>query len=231
MIDYNRITVNEAIILQSQLRERTKIKPFNDEISTIAGADISFNRFSPKVYAGIVVMTYPEMKVLQTSLVVTETRFPYVTGFFPFREMPALQQAWDQLTVKPDMLVLDGHGITHPRKMGIATQFGIANNQPTIGCGSTSLHGKFENPDIRRFSFSEITGNDEELLGYALRTKNAIKPIFVSPGHLTDPDTALDIIRNCCGPYRIPEPTRIAHQKLDLLRNGALPAGVYYETA
>ncbi len=231
MIDYNEITVPQATILQKQMRELTQIKPFTKEINTIAGATVSFNRYSPVVHSVIVVMTYPEMKILTTSLVIMETRFPHISGFLAFREMPALQMGWRQLEVKPDLVVLDGHGITHVRKMGIATHFGIVNDQPTIGCAQTALFGNFENPELNRFSFSEIKSEEDELLGYALRTKNAVKPIFVSAGHLTDPDSALDIIRNCCGPYRIPEPVRIAHQKLNMFRAGELTAGIYYETA
>lgn len=229
-IDYSRITVQEATILQKQLCDLVRLQPFSEPPATIAGADISFNRFSPIVFAGIVVFTYPDLQIIRTSLVRTESTFPYVPGYLSFREIPALQMAWDQLDIKPDLLILDGQGITHPRKFGIASHFGVANDQPTIGCAKKSLFGSFISPDIPRFSSNPISGKEGELIGHVLRTKNAVKPIFVSPGHLTDPDSALEIVKACTKGYRIPEPTRIAHETVNQFRKGLRPAGLHVET-
>lgn len=229
MIDYDSITVTEATKLQKELRDRIQITPFDGEVKLIAGADVSFNRFSNIVYAGVIVMSFPDMEIVRTSLVKTETHFPYMSGYLAFREMPALQKAWDQLDIKPDVLILDGQGITHPRKLGIATHFGIINDQPTIGCAKTSLYGNFVHPDIPKHSVSPILGKEGEHTGYVLRTKNAVKPIFVSPGHLTDPDSALEIVMQTCGAYRIPEPTRLAHLKVNLCRTGEIAPGLYSE--
>lgn len=232
-INYPQLSVPEATALQKKMRESVRIEPFDREIKFIAGADLSFNRFSPVMYGGIVVFSWPELEPVQVSLVKTESHFPYVSGYLAFREVPAIQLAWDQLEVKPDILILDGQGITHPRMTGVATHFGVMNDWPTIGCAKKSLFGSFLTPDIPKFSKSEITGKEGELLGYALRTKNAVKPIFVSPGHRMDPDSALRIIMHCVRGYRIPEPTRLAHEMVNKLRIGELEAGVHpcYEAA
>ncbi|HEY8954873.1 endonuclease V, partial [Chitinophaga sp.] len=124
MINYNELTVPQATIIQKELKDTVKITPYNGPLNYIAGADISFNKFSTTVYAGIVVMEFPSMKPVGYSLVKKEVLFPYVPGFLAFREVPALLDAWAQLPLKPDILVVDGHGIAHPRRMGIASHFG-----------------------------------------------------------------------------------------------------------
>lgn len=228
MLTYDKISIEEATRIQLEMREQIVLRPLGKEIKTIAGADISFNKFSTTVYAGIVVMDYPEMTVRHYSLALDETAFPYVSGYLAFREVPSLLKAWAMLPEKPDLLVLDGQGITHPRRMGIATHFGILENQPTIGCAKSMLYGVFDRLGLEKFSTCPIISK-EELLGYALRTKNAVKPVYVSPGHLITARESLDIIQQCVGKYRIPEPTRLAHEQVNLFRTGKRAEGLYYE--
>lgn len=228
MFTYDHFTIPEATRLQLEMREDILLKPIEKPIKTIAGADISFNKYSTTVYAGIVVLSYPEMIVQSFSLVVSETTFPYIPGYLAFREVPPLMLAWQQLPEKPDLLVLDGQGITHPRKMGIASHFGVLNNLPTIGCAKSMLYGKFDELGMEAFS-SEPIFNKGELLGYALRTKKQVQPVYVSPGNLITAEQSLEVMKNCMGKYRIPEPTRQAHEKVNLFRTGKLKAGFHIE--
>ncbi|MDR6966521.1 deoxyribonuclease V [Flavobacterium arsenatis] len=228
MFTYDHSTITEATRLQLEMREQIVLKPLAKTIKTIAGADISFNKYSSTVYAGIVVLSYPEMTVQSYSLISAETTFPYVSGYLAFREVPSLMLAWQQLPQKPDILVLDGQGITHPRRMGIASHFGVLNNLPTIGCAKSMLYGKFDELGLEAFS-SEPIFNKGEVLGYALRTKNKVQPVYISPGNLITVEESLEVMKNCMGKYRIPEPTRLAHEKVNLFRTGKLTAGFHIE--
>lgn len=227
MITYDHISIPEANLLQQEMSKQIVLKPFEKKIKTIAGADISFNKFSNTVFAGIIVLSYPEMKVLSYSLIETETTFPYVSGYLAFREVPSLLEAWNQLPEKPDVLVLDGQGISHPRRMGIASHFGVLENQVTIGCAKSMMYGKLEDLGLDKNSFAAILDKENELLGFALRTKNAVKPIYISPGNLITPEESLEIIKDCVGRYRIPEPTRLAHELVNSFRTGNLAAGFH----
>ena len=228
MFTYDHFTITEATRLQLEMREALVLKPLEKDIKTIAGADISFNKYSTTVYAGIVVLSYPKMVLQSYSLVVSETTFPYVPGYLAFREVPPLMLAWQQLPEKPDVLILDGQGITHPRKMGIASHFGVLNTMPTIGCAKSMLYGKFDELGMEAFS-SEPIFNKGELLGYALRTKKQVQPVYISPGNLITAEESLEVMKNCMGKYRIPEPTRMAHEKVNLFRTGKLKAGFHIE--
>lgn len=228
MFTYDHFSITEATNLQLEMREQIVLKPFDKEIKTIAGADISFNKFSTTVYAGIVVLSYPEMILQSYSLITSETTFPYVPGYLAFREVPSLMLAWQQLPQKPDILILDGQGITHPRKMGIASHFGVLNGQPTIGCAKSMLYGKFDELGTEVFSNQPILSKGE-LLGYALRTKRNVQPVYVSSGNLITAEQSLEVMKNCIGKYRIPEPTRLAHEKVNLFRTGKLKSGFHIE--
>jgi len=226
MFTYDHFTLTEATKLQLEMREQIVLKPLENEIKTIAGADISFNKYETKVYAGIVVLNYPEMTLNHFALAEAETTFPYVPGYLAFREVPALMHAWNLLPLKPDVLVLDGQGIAHPRKMGIASHFGVLEKIPTIGCAKSMLYGKFDDLDQKRSSSEPIYGKGE-LLGYALRTKDKVQPVYISPGNRITAPESLEIIKNCIGKYRIPEPTRLAHEKVNLFRTGKLKSGLH----
>ena len=225
--NYNGISIAEATDLQYQMRAGITLQTYPDKITTIAGADISHNKDSDIVYAGIVVLSYPQMVVQSYSLVIAQTTFPYIPGFLGFREVPAILQAWEQLPKKPDVMVLDGQGITHPRQMGIASHFGLLADWPAIGCAKNMLYGKFPTLRQDKFSSSPIVGNNGDLLGYALRTKKDVKEVYISPGHKVSVNDSLEIIKNCVQGYRIPEPTRQAHNHVNLLRVGSLKPGFY----
>ncbi|MDX6695043.1 MAG: deoxyribonuclease [Blastocatellia bacterium] len=213
------VTPREAVELQKSLRERVRIEPLARPIETIAGADISFNKFSPVMYAGIVVLRLPHLEVLEEVGVVSETRFPYVPGLLSFRESPSVLEAWSKLKTEPDAVMFDGQGLAHPRRVGIACHVGLLINRPTIGCAKSVLVGKFAEPGRERGSWSEMIDKGE-VVGAALRTKTNVQPVYVSPGHLIDLEGAIQLTLASDGGYRQPEPTRRAHNLVNALRRG-----------
>jgi deoxyribonuclease V len=217
------MTPREAVELQRSLRERVRLQPLRKQIKTIAGADISFNKFSPVVYAGLVVMRLPSLEVIEEVGVVSETRFPYVPGLLSFRESPSVLEAWARLKTEPDAVMFDGQGIAHPRRVGIASHVGLIVNRPTLGCAKSVLVGKYEEPDEERGHWTELIDKNE-VVGAALRTKTKVQPIFVSPGHLIDLEGAIKLTLESDGGYRQPEPTRRAHLLVNALRRGERPA-------
>lgn len=225
--DYNNISIDTATAIQNAMRGNISLSPFSGEITTIAGADISHNKNSEIVYAGIVILSYPQMIVQSYSLVEDKTKFPYIPGYLGFREVPALLKAWEQLPTKPDVMVLDGQGITHPRQMGIAAHFGLLTDWSSIGCAKSMLYGNFPDLENKKFSNSTIIDRNNNVLGYALRTKDKVEPVYISPGHKVSIPQSLEIIKNCVQHHRIPEPTRLAHNYVNLLRTGKLKPGYY----
>jgi len=223
-LNYDTLTVTAATQIQNELRDDIIIQPRNFPVNIIAGADISFNKFSTTVYAGIILIRFPELIPIGYSLVKKEVLFPYVPGYLAFREVPALMPAWEQLPVKPDLLVVDGHGIAHPRRLGIAAHFGVLAKTPAVGCAKTVLCGKYEEPSSEKGSNTPLIFKNE-IVGAALRTKNAVKPVFVSPGYNMDVPDTVEIISQCVGRYRIPEPTRLAHNIVNKFRLGEVPEG------
>jgi deoxyribonuclease V len=215
--DYNNLSPEEAIALQKQLRTKVQLTPLQKEVTTIGGADISFNKYSETVYAGIVVLSYPALQVIHKAAVITTVAFPYIPGLLAFREVPALAQAWNSLAVKPDVLVLDGHGIAHPRRMGIATHFVIIAGIPTIGCAKSLLTGKYSDLGVNAFDTAPLISKNE-IIGTVLRTKQKINPVFVSPGNLITMEESVQLIKNCVVKYRIPTPTRLAHNYVNEVR-------------
>ena len=209
----------EAVELQKQLRARVRVVPLKKKIETIAGADISFNKFDPVVYAGVVVLRLPLLEVVEEVGVVSETKFPYVPGLLSFRETPSVLEAWAKLKTEPDAVMFDGQGIAHPRRVGIASHVGLLIDRPTLGCAKSVLVGKFEEPGEERGSWTPLIDKGETV-GAAVRTKTRVQPIYVSPGHLIDLAGAIELTLRCDGGYRQPEPTRRAHLLVNALRRG-----------
>lgn len=218
------VTPKEAVAIQKDLKGQVTLENVVKEINHIAGADISFDKGSAKVFAGIVILKYPEMNILARSLVISEAKFPYIPGLLSFREVPSLPEAWKKLTIKPDVILMDGQGIAHPRRLGIASHFGILTGCPAIGCAKSLLTGNYLEPDVNAGEFSMVY-DKEEPIGYALRTKTGIKPIFVSPGHKIDFEGSKNIVLNCVTKYRLPEPMRQVHILVNKLRRGELETG------
>ena len=214
--DWN-LSPREAVSLQRELRHRVLVEAPMREIELVAGADISFNKFSETIYAAIVVLRLPTMEVVEEQGIVTTTRFPYVPGLLSFRELPALLEVWQKLQTVPDCVVFDGQGLAHPRRFGIACHAGLWLDTMTIGCAKSVLIGKFDEPNVGRGSWSPMIDKNE-IMGAALRTKDKVSPVYVSVGHKMDLPSAIDLMLRCDGGYRVPEPTRRAHLLVNKLR-------------
>jgi deoxyribonuclease V len=211
------VTPGEAIELQQQLRALVRIEPLAREVRTIGGADISFNKFSEVVYAGIVVLSLSDLRLIESTGVRSTARFPYVPGLLSFRETPSVLEAWDRLRIKPDVLVLDGQGLAHPRRFGIACHIGLLLDLPTIGCAKSILVGTHAELGAEAGSSAPLLHRGEQV-GVALRTKRNVAPVYISAGHLIDLSSAVKLVLRATGKYRQPEPTRQAHLFVNRLR-------------
>ncbi|HEU0185192.1 MAG TPA: deoxyribonuclease V [Blastocatellia bacterium] len=211
------LTRGEAIEVQQRLRNLVRLQPLSWPVNTIAGADVSFNKYSDTVYAGIVVLSLPDLRVIESAGVRRIEKFPYIPGLLSFREAPSLLEVWEKLKTKPDVLMLDGQGIAHPRRFGIACHVGVLLDWPTIGCAKSILVGKYGELGLEAGSQSPLVDKGEEV-GVALRTKNKVAPVYVSPGHLIDLDSSIDLVLRSITKYRLPETTRQAHLLVNRLR-------------
>jgi deoxyribonuclease V len=206
------VSPKEAVLAQKEMRAHVKISPFRKPISRIGGADVSMNMFMPFGFAGFVTLSYPELILKDHYAKKEKINFPYIPGLLSFREIPMLLKAWKKLKQKPDVLVVDGVGIAHPRRMGIATHLGLILGLPTIGCSKKVLYGAYEEPGEQQGDFTFITDpKTNGKIGAALRSKFGVKPIFISPGHLITLNESISIVKNCIKKHRLPEPTRLAH--------------------
>lgn len=212
------VSVIEAQDIQRRLRRQVQVGTYVHAIRYIAGADIAVSPTTSAVYAGVVVLDYTTLAVVERQGVVTTTDFPYIPGLLSFREAPALLQACAQLNMTPDVVVFDGQGIAHPRGLGIASHLGLLLDVPAIGCAKSRLTGRYEEPPPARGAHTPLYGVHGEIIGAVLRTKDRTRPVFVSVGHKVTLSQALEILLHCYGGYRIPEPTRLADQYVGALR-------------
>jgi deoxyribonuclease V len=211
------LTPREAVEVQQRMRNMVRLRPLARPVGAIAGADISYNKFSETVFAGLVVLSLPDLRIVETAGVRSVAKFPYVPGLLSFREAPSLLEAWEKLKTKPDVLMFDGQGIAHPRRFGIACHVGVLLDWPTIGCAKSILVGRYGELGLEAGSRSPLVDKGEQV-GVALRTKSKVAPVYVSPGHLMDLDSAVDLVLRSTTKYRLPEPTRQAHLLVNRLR-------------
>jgi deoxyribonuclease V len=176
----------------------------------VAGVDISVNRFAKTGTAAVVVLRYPELNVVEISSVTQAVEFPYVPGLLTFREAPLILAAFEKLKITPDVVMVDGQGIAHPRRIGLASHLGLCLGLPAIGCAKSRLIGEYAEPGNVAGSYTELRDNGE-VIGTVVRTKDGVKPVYVSIGHLVDLPSAVRLVLDCCRGYRLPEPTRLAH--------------------
>jgi deoxyribonuclease V len=204
------VSPNDAITLQKQLATRLIYdRPLDlTAISTVAGVDVSVKNEVSN--AAIVVLSFPELRILETVTARQPTPFPYIPGLLTFREGPVLVEAFEKLQLTPDVFIFDGMGRAHPRRMGIAAHMGLWLNKPTIGCGKTHLIGKYQEPALTKGSASDLTDRGE-LIGSVVRTKDKVKPVYISVGNLADLATSVALVLGCTTKYRLPEPIRAAH--------------------
>jgi len=217
------VSPREAMEIQLRLRERLCFTPLDVErVRWVAGADVSFDKGSNTIFAAVVVLELPHLAIVEEAAVTTETRFPYIPGLLSFREAPAVLRAFERLTQWPDALLLDGQGLAHPRRMGLACHLGLWLDLPAVGCAKSVLVGTYEEPAPQAGSFSPLLDRGE-VVGVALRTKDHTNPMFVSPGHKVDLESAIRLVLRCVAGHRQPEPTRRAHLLVNRLRRGEGP--------
>jgi len=211
------VSYEEAVRIQKKLREKLVFSPLEQEVSLVAGADISFSRKDPRLFAGVVLMKIPEMEIVEERWAVAEPLFPYVPGFLAFREVPPLCEVFSKLKIKPDAVICDGQGFAHPRMMGLACHLGLFLEIPTVGCAKSRLVGEFFPPANERFAQSPLEYHGKTV-GAVLRTRENVKPVYVSPGHKIDIAGSVELVKRCVSRYRLSEPIRQAHRLVNRIR-------------
>ncbi|HYO58824.1 endonuclease V [Archangium sp.] len=215
------LTPKQAVVLQRELRERLVLRPpAGLKVERVAGADISMSRGEDKAYGGIVVLDAGTLVPVAKVSAVSRLSFPYVPGLLSFRELPVLSEAWARLEVRPDVLIFDGQGTAHPRRFGLACHGGLLFGVPSIGCAKSLLVGGHGPLGAERGSVAEITYAGE-VVGMAVRTRPNVLPVYVSPGHLMDLPTAVELVLQATSRYREPETTRHAHRLVNDVRRSA----------
>ncbi|MGQ9608898.1 MAG: deoxyribonuclease V [bacterium] len=211
------LSYKEAIKVQRDLSSKVILEPFRTEVRLIAGADVSYSKGSDIFFAGVIVMEIPSMKIIEEASADGKVDFPYIPGLLSFRESPVLIKALEKIQNIPDVVIFDGQGIAHPRRLGIASHLGLIIDLPSIGCAKNILVGKYEDVGVEAGDYSPIVFNGN-IVGAALRTKRNVLPVFVSPGHKIDISSSLEIVMNACKGYRLPEPVRQAHILVNKIR-------------
>jgi deoxyribonuclease V len=212
------LTPREAMRLQESLREQVELQDRYGEIHHVAGADMAFDPETEVAFAGVIVYRFPDLEEVERRMARRRLRFPYVPGLLSFRESPVLLAAFARLRTEPDLILIDGHGRAHPRRFGIACHLGILFDKPTIGCAKSRLVGKHQEPGQKAGSTTPLMLEGERL-GVVLRTRDNVRPIYVTTGHRVSLDSAVELVKQCVDGFRIPKPTREAdHYVRDLRR-------------
>jgi deoxyribonuclease V len=214
----------QARELQSALAGKVKFTPIKKDPRVIAGLDCAFSKDGRKILAVVVVLRSPELDVVETVSAIRDVSFPYIPGLLSFREAPVCLDAVEKLQTPPDMFIIDGQGIAHPRRLGLAAHLGLFFDKPTIGCAKSRLTGAYEEPPPDKGAYSLLRdekSKDEtraETIGAVVRTRTNVKPVFISVGHKCLLEDAVRITLACAVKYRLPEPTRLAHQFVSKLK-------------
>lgn len=212
-----RLDYRHAIGLQRELCKRIILRPLHRRVRYVAGADTSYDKNRPVVYGVIVIYRLPDLVLVERAWSSRKTDFPYIPGLFTFREGPVLIETAKRLTVEPDIFVFHGQGIAHPRGLGLASHLGILFDKPSIGCAENNLVGEYEEPGNGIGDHSELVYN-RNVVGAVLRTRSGVKPVFVSPGHKVNLESAIKVILQVTSGYRMPEVLREAHRYANEIR-------------
>ncbi|MEM7594407.1 MAG: deoxyribonuclease V [Cyanobacteria bacterium P01_A01_bin.83] len=202
-------TVAQAKEIQEQLRSQVISSDCLDDVNYVAGVDIGFKNNYTISQAAIAILTYPNLELVEHKLAQIPTAFPYVPGYLSFREIPAILAVLPQLEIIPDLILCDGQGLAHPRRLGLASHLGLLLDIPTIGVAKSLFIGKHEPVPTVKGSWQPLIDR-EETVGVALRSRTNVKPIYVSIGHKISLPTAISYVMGCITKYRLPETTRWA---------------------
>ncbi len=214
-----QVTVAEAYEIQRRLASQVSRRSEVDAPRLVAGVDISAPDRAGMAKGAVVVLSLPDLALVESSVVEQGLSLPYIPGLLSFRETPLLLAACERLTLTPDLFIADAQGIAHPRRLGLASHLGLLLDVPAIGCAKSILCGSHGSLGEEPGSYASLLDNGE-VIGAALRTKRGVKPVYVSIGNKVDLEAAIHWVLACCRGYRLPEPTRLAH----LAAAGQLPA-------
>jgi len=221
-----QVSVAQAMDIQRELAKQVSRVGRAIAPRYIAGVDISAPRTGVAT-AAVVVLSYPELELVETRVVSDRLNLPYIPGLLSFRESPLILSACQGLAITPELILVDGQGVAHPRRIGLASHLGLLLDTPTIGCAKSRLCGEHDMPGSEPGSYTDLL-DGSEVIGAVLRTRAGVKPIYVSVGHRIDLENAIHWVLECCRGFRLPEPTRLAH----LAAGGNLKSGksaVVYE--
>lgn len=215
------VSPEEAREIQRALRDRVELRPPEGFApSLVAGADMSIGRGEEVGHAAMVVVELSTMETVATATAEVRVPCPYVPGLLSFRELPALERAFRELAPRPDAVLFDGHGLAHPRRFGLACHGGLRLDVVAVGCAKSVLVGEHDEPGSGKGARSELV-HEGEVVGLALRTRDGVRPVLVSPGHRIDRRAAAELVLSTCPRYRIPEPIRRADRLVGRLRREA----------
>src|SRR5712692_5996611 len=204
------LQLDAAVALQRELAARViRTDALKGEVRRVAGVDMAINEGNNKARAAVVLLTYPELEVVEQHVYEEPIRMPYIPGLLSFREIPCILGAFDLLKQQPELVMVDGQGIAHPRRLGIASHLGLWLDLPTIGCAKSILTGHHDPLSEEAGAWVPLKA-DKEVIGAALRTRSRVKPMIISLGHRIGLETSLRFVLACCRGYRLPEPTRLA---------------------
>jgi deoxyribonuclease V len=215
-----RIGYKRAVSIQEALRRRLLLSPPAKIPRLIAGADASYGKRGDFFYGAVVVFSLDPWRLVDQAFARGRVSFPYIPGLLSFREAPILLRAFRKLKTAPDLIIFDSQGIAHPRGLGLAAHMGLLLNAPTIGCAKSRLVGAYREPGAGAGCRAPLI-HDGKRVGTVLRTRDGIKPVFVSPGHLMDHRGSVRWVLRCCRGFRLPEPTRHAHILVNQIRRAS----------
>jgi deoxyribonuclease V len=207
----------EARELQRELAEHVRLQALPCAFRVLGAADISYVAATNQLVAVMVTFQWPDLTLIESSHVVAPITFPYIPGLLSFREIPSLLEAHRKLQRPPEVLLCDGQGIAHPRRFGLASHLGLCLDIPTVGCAKKLLCGKHDELERHRGCATPLRHRDEAV-GWVFRSRDGVKPIYISPGHLSDLESSKVLIQCCLSRFRIPEPLRQAHNLATQLR-------------
>ncbi len=220
--DWN-LSYKEARELQTRIASRVRFTPIRKEPELVAGLDCAFSKDGSQILAAVVLLKLPDFDLIETTHARRKTTFPYIPGLLSFREGPVCIAAVEKLKRTPDLFMVDGQGIAHPRRLGLAAHLGLFLNKPTIGCAKSRLTGDFQEPAVEKGSHSPLTLTESEgsveTIGAVVRTRTNVKPLFISVGNKCTLEDAIRLTLRCAVRYRLPEPTRLAHQTVTKLKH------------
>jgi len=216
------LSYSEAVALQKRLAGKVQFTPVSKPPKLVAGLDCAISKDGRRIIAAVLVLRVPsarqdDFEILETASAVEKADFPYIPGLLSFREAPVCIAAVEKLKSKPDIFMIDGQGVAHPRRLGLAAHLGLFFDSPTIGCAKSRLTGQFEEPPPGKGSHS-LLKDKNEVIGAVVRTRTNVKPVFVSVGNKCLLEDAIKITLACTTKYRIPEPTRLAHNTVSKLK-------------